>query len=226
MKIYPLNKSIISVQGEEVWQFLNGLTSNVKGADKNAFLTIHGKIMATFDQSRIKEDEFLLLVEKPFDIAIVEHLKKFVVISHVKVMLWPDHRVYFDMDNSLVIGPKDHVIPQEQGKLFITSQHLEANVSDEEYTLFRLKHNMPLHSVDYKDEFLLNVSVSKYVSFNKGCYLGQEPVSKVISRSKPSRRLEVRAESQCSDEEKAKMTSKAKDPQSGETVGFVFVENK
>jgi folate-binding protein YgfZ len=103
---------------------------------------------------------------------------------------------------------------------------VKSTVSEEEFTLFRLKHNIPLQGVDYKDDFLLNVSVSRHVSFTKGCYLGQEPISKVNSRSRPSRRLAVRIESKCTPEEKAAMTSKVKDPESGEMMGFVFVDNK
>ena len=100
-------------------------------------------------------------------------------------------------------------------------------ISDNEFTLFRLDHNMPLMGVDYQaDEFILNVNEHDYVSYTKGCFLGQEPVAKVHNRAKPSRKLVVAFEDECSPQEAAKMTSKAVDPQLGKAKGFVFISNK
>src|SRR3989338_4843053 len=121
-------------------------------------------------------------------------------------------RAYFDLDAGYKPGPDEWMVPQEQGQLVITPKTLEAMVSTEEFTRFRLTHGMPLQGVDYTDEFLLNVSDGKFVSYTKGCFLGQEPVAKVHNRSKPTWKLEVRCEDECSDEEKAKMTSKMTDP--------------
>jgi hypothetical protein len=56
--------------------------------------------------------------------------------------------------------------------------------------------------------------------------LGQEPISKVYNRSKPSWKLVVRFEDDCAPEEKGRMTSKMKDPETGKALGFVFVSNK
>jgi len=80
--------------------------------------------------------------------------------------------------------------------------------------------------VDYQaDEFLLNIDESTYVSYTKGCFLGQEPVAKVHNRSKPTRKLVVMFEVECAPEEKPKMTSKIIDPISGRMQGFIFVKN-
>ena len=108
--------------------------------------------------------------------------------------------------------------------------HLEGqdnSVSDDEFTLFRLDHHIPLMGVDYQaDEFILNVHEHDYVSYTKGCFLGQEPVAKVHNRAQPSRRLIVAFEDLCSPENAAKMTSKIIDPASGRFKGFVLVGNK
>ena len=81
--------------------------------------------------------------------------------------------------------------------------------------------------IDYQaDEFILNVHEQEYVSYTKGCFLGQEPVAKVHNRAQPSRRLIVQFEDQCSPEDAARMTSKTPDPLSGRFKGFIFVSNK
>ena len=97
------------------------------------------------------------------------------------------------------------------------------SVSQEEFVLFRLEHNIPLMGVDYQaDEFILNINEYDYVSYTKGCFLGQEPVAKVHNRAHPSRKLIVQFEDQCSSEEAVRMTSKAIDAESGRLKGFIF----
>ena len=103
---------------------------------------------------------------------------------------------------------------------------MPAQVSDEEFTLFRLQNNIPLQGVDYTDEFLLNVSEDEFVSFAKGCFLGQEPISKVHNRSRPAWKLVVRYEDECGAQEKQKMTSTVVDPKTHRRTGFIFVPNK
>ena len=91
--------------------------------------------------------------------------------------------------------------------------------------MFRLKNRIPIQGVDYNDDMVLNVDEHDFVSYTKGCFLGQEPVAKVHNRSKPTWKLAVRYEDELSDEEKAKMTSKILDPQTKRAMGFVFVRN-
>ena len=118
------------------------------------------------------------------------------------------------------------IIPQKKGRLIISDQELETNVTDEIFSLFRVKNHLPVQGVDYTDEFVLNVSEKEFISFTKGCFLGQEPVSKVHNRSRPTWQLVVKYENECDEESKTKMTSKVFDPVEKRTVGFVFINNK
>ena len=80
--------------------------------------------------------------------------------------------------------------------------------------------------IDYQaDDFILNIDEHTFISYTKGCFLGQEPVAKVHNRSKPTKKLIVKSQEDCTTEEKEKMTSKVKDPQTGSIKGFVFVKN-
>lgn len=224
MKLYKTNKSVLQFQNNAT-QFLNGLTSNDMDKPNNAFLNVHGKIVATFDQIKIDENRVLVIMEQSFVDQALQHIDKYVKLSGIKVETL-DHNVYFDLDGNGVLQEGDWAIPQNQGKLIITKHDLDANVSDEEFTVFRLNHHIPLLGKDYHDELLLNVSVEDFVSFTKGCYLGQEPISKVYNRSKPTWKLVVKNEQDCNEEEKRKMTSKTLDPKTGQTLGYVFVRNE
>ncbi len=222
MKLYLTHKTVLSFKNNPA-SFLNGLTSNTLEAPQNAFLTIHGKIIATFDQIKINDEEFWIVVETPLVEAVLNHLDRYARLSGVKMEKLAK-KVYFDLDGDASLGPQDVTITQKRGRLVLTDQDLRSNVKDEEFTLFRLKNNIPLQGVDYTDDFLLNISEVDHVSFTKGCFLGQEPISKVHNRSKPTWKLTVKFEDECTQDEKQKMTSKTLDPESGKVIGFIFVK--
>ncbi|HLF18394.1 MAG TPA: hypothetical protein VI749_05810 [Candidatus Omnitrophota bacterium] len=223
MRLYNTNKRVISFKNNPV-PFLNGLTSNDMQAPHNALLNIHGKIIATFAQAKINDDEFWICVEELYVPAVHEHLQKYVALARVQMSVLDQH-VYYDLDGEYPLEKDEVAIPQRKGRLIITPRHLTADVTEEQFTVFRLKNNIPQMGIDYKDDFILNVCADDFVSFTKGCFLGQEPVSKVYNRSKPTWKLIVKYEGECTDEERAKMTSKATDKETARTMGFVFVKN-
>ncbi len=223
MQIYKLNKAVFSIKNNAA-QFLNGLTANTLDQPRNAFLDVHGKIIATFDQIRLVDDHFLIILEKSFREALLNHIERFARLSKV-ILKEEDYRVYFDLDGQYRVEREDFVVPQKKGRLILTRRDLPSTVFDQEFTLFRLKNTIPLHGVDYNNVFLLNVSEEEFVSFTKGCFLGQEPVAKVHNRSQPSWKLVVRYEDECSQDQKTMMTSKTTDPQTKRVRGFIFVRN-
>jgi folate-binding protein YgfZ len=224
MSFFKTTKKVLSLHNQPE-KFLNGLTANSLDKPHNAFVNLHGRIIATFDQVKVNDDQFLLVIEENFMKDVIDHLDRFARLSKVEIKP-VDFAVYFDLDGSYVPGKGEFAILQKHGQLLLTNQNLAPLISETEFTLFRLKNNIPLLGVDYKDEMLLNVSEEDFVSFTKGCFLGQEPIAKVHHRSRPTWKLVVKAEDECTPEEKAKMTSKTTDPQTGKTLGFVFIANK
>ncbi len=221
MQIYRLDKIILRVSNNAE-RFFNGLASNTLDKPRNAFVNQHGRIIATFDQAKVGDDAFLIVLE-PFALdALMAHVQKFLMLNKT-IAEKTDLKVHFDLEGTYAVGQGEYAIPQRAGQMVITSKDLKSNVSDDEFTLFRLQNNIPLYGVDYqKDEFLLNVDENEFVSYTKGCFLGQEPIAKVHNRSKPTRKLAVAYEDELTGELKAKMTSRIKDPQTGKIFGFVF----
>jgi len=232
MKIYRLDKTILSVRNNPV-NFLNGISANTIDKPKNVFLDMHGKIIATFDQLKVNDDLVFVIIEAKYYEQLLGHLGRFIRLSKAEVAK-EDYRVYYDLDNFIVGAVHEpplrdgdfFVIPQRAGQLIMTKQDLPNSVSEEEFTLFRLKNCLPIHGIDYHNEMILNVDEEEFISFTKGCFLGQEPVSKVHNRSKPTWKLAVKFEDECNEEEKVKMTSKIKDPETEKLLGFVFVSNR
>ncbi len=224
MSLYKLSKTVFSIS-HNAERFLNGITSNSLDRPRNAFLDLHGRIIAACDQIRVGPDKILIVVEEKYVQALCDHLDKYIKLSRA-VVTKEDYRVYFDCEGSFKPSDGDFVIAQKKGQLVITRKNLETGVSQEEITLFRVQNNIPIQGIDYSNEMLLNVSEEEFVSYTKGCFLGQEFIAKVHSRSRPTWRLVVKAQDDCSDEEKNKMTSKVFDPEAQKIRGFVFVSNR
>lgn len=224
MKLYPLSKAVLSIRHNPAL-FLNGLSVNTVNQPRNAFVNIHGRIVATFDQYRVSDDEFIIVLEEAFVEPLLSHLQRYIALSGVRIERL-DRYVYFDIGEDVTPIAGALAIPQKKGRLLVSQELMPSQVSDEEFTLFRLKNNIPVQGIDYRDEFLLNVSEEEFVSFAKGCFLGQEPLAKVHHRSKPSWRLVVRFEDECTPEEQTRLTSLTLDPQIGRKKGFVFIKNQ
>jgi len=120
----------------------------------------------------------------------------------------------------------EYIISMGAGQLIITTHSYDATVNDEEFRLFRLCHGWPVQGIDYTHEMLLNINMPEYISWDKGCFLGQEIVARVHFKAKPPKKLIVCNEKECDSSLVSRMTSITQDPDTGRVLGFVFVPNK
>ena len=102
----------------------------------------------------------------------------------------------------------------------VTEIKKQAGVTKEEFDQFKSEKNIRIQGVDYDEDLVLNVG-EEFVSFEKGCYLGQEIVARVHYRGSPPKRLAVKKQSECTPEEFPRMTSKVE--LNGQITGFLFV---
>lgn len=221
MKLYPLNALVIRISKPE--KILKGLSTNTLEASKNAFVDLYGRIIVTFDQVKLANGDLLVILQETFYDSLYNHLEKFLKLTRTKLEKEPYH-VYFDMDGMYPPDADEFSIPQKRGQLILTKKLLSTIVSEEEFTLFRVKNNIPLHGRDYTHDMLLNIS-DEFVSFIKGCFLGQEVLARVHNLSQPPKKLIVAYADECPEAERKQMTSKITDPETGRVMGFVFVEN-
>ena len=223
MRSYKLDMAAFEFTGEPE-SLLKGITSNVLGAGKNAFLTAKGKIIATCEQKQFGGDRVVLLVERYGRDDFCKAIKLYLPLSKATMRELPGE-AFYDLDGQVVESDELICFGQEKGQI-VFGGGFEDHVSDEAFTGFRLENHVPVHGVDYQDEMLLNVNDGDYVSYTKGCFIGQEVIARVHNLSKPPRKLAVRYEDECSEEERERMTSKVIDSATGRVRGFVFVANK
>ena len=221
MKLYALDHVALILKNN-VQKFMKGMASNSLEQPFNAFADLSGKVIATFPQKQLAPDEYVIVVASQAVDEVLAHVQKYGRLSKTVVTKWDAH-VYFDLDASKS-SPEESFcrLPWGQGSIIVSEESLDTTVDEESFTIYRLQHNLPLHKVDYDREMLLNVNEAQYVSFDKGCFLGQEVLARVHYKSKPPKLLLVKAMSDCEDSEREKMTSVSKKIEQG----FLFVKNK
>ena len=246
MRLYPLDNKIVLRVKNNAAEFLKGYTTNTLDAPRNAFVNIRGQIVCTFDQMAIRPqalargtsagavecpvlsspEKVLVVIEKQYVDRLSAHLKPYLQLAGTVIEPAPEFHLYFDLDDQHEPQRGEIFVIQKKGKLIGTTAELTSNVSEPEFTLFRLKNQLPVQGIDFDEELLLNVANEEFVSYTKGCYLGQEIIARVHHRSKPPKKLVVKSLDQCGKEEASRMTSKSVDPETGKTLGFVFIANE
>ena len=173
MRLYHLSNYFVLSIKPNAEKFLNGLTTNITTAPQNACIDKFGKIVATFWQQKINDNEILIILDKRASGPLLAHLKNHLALTETKIEREKNMFVYYDCDRKSIV-----LMPEK----------MQETVSEETFTQFRLENNIPLQYVDYTNEMILNVGYN-FVSFTKGCYLGQEVVARVNYLGKPPKRL-------------------------------------
>lgn len=205
-------------------RFLQAYTTQNPTAPRGAFIDAKGRAVAVYDHVRLSEDRSVLMVARTVVERLRQHLKNYLFLTDASLRELP-HSVYWDLDGAAVPADSAWVLPQTAGTLFVTTQKMDAPVSGEEFCRFRWNHRIAMQGADYDDPMLLNLNEPGLVSFTKGCYLGQEIMARVHYRSRPPLRLAAVREADCPAELREKMTSRFRDPGTGEVRGFVFLPN-
>lgn len=228
MVYFKANKIVIKLKNN-VNKLLKGVSANTLEANKNAFLDVFGKIIITSYQIK-GDDEVLLIIERQFLERLKKHLEKYCKLTKT-IIEETDYKVYAKMQNEEGNDEekdqqkKEMIIKDKTGAWLITKKILRTITNENEYTVWRVKNNIPLQSVDYDQEMLLNINDDEYISFTKGCYLGQEIIARVHNLATPPKKLIIKYEDDCTEEEKERLTSKCLDQKTGKTIGFIFVKN-
>lgn len=211
--------------GPRAADFLQAYATNAPTAAHGAFVNAQGRIVAVYGQVPLGREESLIVVGRLFVRRLADHLARYLSVFESE-LLPIDYSVYHDLDGLYAPAGDEHLIRQKTGAWVITHRSLAATVSDEDYTRFRVRHELPLQGIDYDEEMILNVLGDDHIAYSKGCYLGQEIIARVHYRGQPSKRLVVKGADQCSPLERERMTSAVTDPQTGKTAGFVIVNER
>ena len=153
MRIYHLKNKLVILLQPKAAEFLKATSTNTLDKPRNAFVNLKGKIVVTFEQEKLNEEEVLLVIENQYFDRLNVHLKTTLFLN--EVALKPqDYKVTCDLDGDVSIQEEMLAIVisvgaiRESPRLLLTRRQITPNVSDEEYTLYRLHHHIPLQGRD------------------------------------------------------------------------------
>jgi len=249
---YDTDLSVIRVSGDDSSKFLQGQFSNdVELASDNlfqysTFSTNQGKVIATL---RVLRDKlgFLLITNKDVSDSLIDGLKKYILMSKVKIeyvqsnilakigkeasdildkLDLEDNRNLTYRDDTLILNTSKGkiksclVIVLEEKNLdeFIDGEILNVNVGQ----LIDMLNIFPRLSDDTSESYIpqvLNMEDHDAINYKKGCYTGQEIVARTHYLGKIKKKLFL-----CSIESSSNIvdTTKKIHDSNSEIVGEVF----
>lgn len=191
MPIAQLNRSVFRLSGEGVSAWLDGLISNTLNASMNfaALLTPQGKIIADFFVTKDGED---LLLDTPTKFApdLFKRLRMYKLRAPIEIIdITESHNVYAIWDGQ---GEEGHADPRHAslGRRLITTDYLDA---DGDYNAHRLSLGVVDSEWDFDTVTTFpadaNMDLMNGVDFKKGCFVGQEVVSRMKRMTTVKKRM-------------------------------------
>lgn len=185
-------RAIIKVEGTDKLHFLQGLitqdieTLNIHNMLYGAMLTPQGKYL--YDFFITAQEEFICLEgDKQQMTEMVKKLTLHKLRSDVSLTL-EDHNVFVSFDEG------DYADPRHQGMGYRSyKQPIGTKTTMDAYNQKRITLAIPDGTTDLtpgkSSPFEGNLDLINGISFSKGCYMGQELVSRIHHRGLVKRRL-------------------------------------
>ena len=247
---YEQKRGIIAVWGREAVQFLNGLITNDVGklADNTrmsaAFPNAQGRLLATVRVLR-RDNKFLFETERQTREKVFQNLFRFTYAGDFFVEDWSEDFRYFETFNFKPQNPKAGVefqgvfVPNADATDFLNELKKEdaREITDELYEVLRVENGIPKYGVDMDETTIVpELGIDNLISYNKGCYIGQEIIARIHFRGHVAKRLtglifdDENARIKPNDEIKSvegknagRLTSVAFSPKLGKTIGLAYV---
>ncbi len=204
---YAQKRGLIEVSGKEAVQFLNGLiTNDVAKLEENAqmlaaFPNAQGRLIAVVRVLR-KGDKFLFETEEATNEKVFNNLFRFTFAGDFFVEDLSEKYEYFSITNyELQIRNsiefegrfgKDIFFPKDAAEDFLKELKNQnaVEISDELYAHLRIEQGIPLYGVDVDETTIVpEIGLPEIISYNKGCYIGQEIIARIHFRGHIAKQL-------------------------------------
>lgn len=254
---YEQKRGLIAVWGKEAVQFLNGLiTNDVAKLEENsqmpaAFPNAQGRLLAVVRVLK-SGDKFLFETESATREKVYNNLFRFTFAGDFFVEDLSEKYKYFSMENGKrkmkndgkiefqTDSGADYFVPNDAAESFVgeLKNQNAIEISDELYKVLRVENGVPLYGVDMDETTIVPEIGDETISYNKGCYIGQEIIARIHFRGHVAKRLTglilsepeavatglIGAELKSIEGKNAgKITSAAFSPKLGKTIALAYV---
>jgi len=191
MPITKLNRTLIRLSGEGVQDWLSGLITNSLDGNMTfaALLTPQGKIIADFFVIKDNDDLILDSATK-FGDTLIKRLSMYRLRAPIDISQ-DERSVYAAWDGT---GDEGYADPRHDalGRRII-SDRIATEDNDDAFNLHRLKLGIPDSQWDFdsSEVFPANANMDRLagVDFKKGCFVGQEVVSRMYRKTEVKKRM-------------------------------------
>ena len=214
---YEQPRGLIAVWGKEAVQFLDGLISNdMKTLEDGrqmlaAFPNAQGRLLAVVRVLR-QGDKYLFETEDATREKVFQNLFRFTFAGDFFVedmsaeysyfeIVGPNEDVYNPGVDSKFLGSVAYELPCGASYFvpndlavgfrdFLTTENGCVAISDELYEILRIENGLPIYGIDMDDTTIVpELGLDGLVSYNKGCYIGQEIIARIHFRGHVAKRL-------------------------------------
>lgn len=202
-------RGLIEVWGKEAVQFLDGLISNnVKALEDGeellaAFPNAQGRLLAVVRVLR-RGDRFLFETEEATREKVFQNLFRFTFAGDFFVEELSGELRYFEIFGELPFEPPVDAISFHSAAgtgIFVPVAAAEefpnelaaagaVAVTEEIYDVLRIESGIPRYGVDMDETTIVpELGLNGLISYNKGCYIGQEIIARIHFRGHVAKRL-------------------------------------
>ncbi len=207
---YRQPRGLIAVWGKEAVQFLDGMiTNDMKTLEDGwqmlaAFPNAQGRLLAVVRVLR-QGDRFLLETEEATREKLFQNLFRFTFAGDFFVEDLSADNVCFELFGSHAEGAaagggltiSDRVssrvfvpLAAADGVIHRLTDSGAVEISPELYELLRIENGVPLYDVDMDEATIVpELGLDGLISYNKGCYIGQEIIARIYFRGHVAKRL-------------------------------------
>jgi len=207
---YETKRGLIAVWGKEAVQFLDGLISNDMktledgGQMLAAFPNAQGRLIAVVRVLR-QGDRFLFETEDGTRQKVFDNLFRFTYAGDFFVEDQSEGYRYFEIygttsePGAVATGflfasraSKTYFVPNDLADVF--EQNLldsgAAQISEDLYETLRIENGIPKYGVDMDETTIVpELALDGLISYNKGCYIGQEIIARIHFRGHVAKQL-------------------------------------
>jgi folate-binding protein YgfZ len=194
MPIAKLDRRIFLLSGEALRPWLGGLITNNLGAPLTfaALLTPQGKIIADFFITQ-DGDDMLIDTAPKFADNLLKRLRIYKLREKITLTEVTDKTHLYALWSGS--GDLGHADPRSKalGQRLLTTDIIETSASAEAYNAERLALSIPDSHYDFETETMFpadaNMDLLSGVDFKKGCFIGQEVVSRMKRKTTVRKRM-------------------------------------
>jgi folate-binding protein YgfZ len=196
---YQQKRGLIAVWGKEAVQFLNGLITNdvaklEDGAQMlAAFPNAQGRLLAVVRVLR-QGDRFLFETEEVTHEKVYNNLFRFTFAGDFLVEDLSEKYIFFSMENGQLIIDNEDILRFGNDVFIPKDTEFDVSdavqISDEIYEVLRIENGVPLYGIDMDETTIVpELSLENLISYNKGCYIGQEIIARIHFRGHIAKQL-------------------------------------